>query len=313
MTDKFLRLDIADVKIPNDIIIDVPEKHRKKISSAFGTDDEALFFIIAVIKDGKYHLVDRYDVYVAAKAANCKNIRAFVLSDYNSTTAHLTLSMKHFPNPATVVRLMKPYVKEHGLEKTLDMFYLDVSFGRMYNVQLDSKTLDMLELLVRGACSVGVRSVVPVQLFEEIALYDGVQQKLLIDNMALLASTQKSKFRWPHREFLRKISGQQNSKPQQKEKKLTPEVREFTCSGCNTAHIVTQSHIGPKQETEGVILISGDDSSEPIFSIPQKYQKHLGVSKESPPTVISSKGLDVNSLPAKLNGKNFVIFVGNDS
>ncbi len=315
MTDRFSRLGISDVIIPQDIIVDVSEKRISAISEAFGTDNEMLFFIIVTAKDGKYHLVDRYDVYVAAKKRNRKNLRAFVLSDSDDVTAHLILSMKYFPNPATVIRMITPYVEHHGLEKTLCMFYLDPGFGKMYDVHLDSEILCEFESLIQYACSVGVRSVVPVQLFEEISRYDSAKdQKMLIRNMRILVETQKGKFRWPHREFLRKLSGESEQKPvQRKEKKATTDVREFSCCNCKASHIVTPNYIGPKKEIDGVILISGDDDSEPVYHIPTKYQKHLGVSKESPPIILSSKDMDWKTLKEKLSGKNFIVFVGENT
>ncbi len=314
LTDKFSKLKISDVVIPRDIIVPVSDKQTSAISGAFGTEKEVLFFIITVHKDGKYHIVDRYDVYVAAKSVNSKSIRAFVLSEHDDVAAQLTLSMKHFPNPATIIRMIIPYVKKHGMEKTLCMFYLDSGFGKMYDMSLDTKTLAQLESLIQYAYSVGVRSTVPVQLFEEISRYDSRQrQKRLIVNMRVLVETQKSKFRWPHREFLRALSDGTDKKPvQRKERKASTDIREFNCVKCNTAHIVTPTHIGVKKETDGVILISGEDTSEPIFSIPPKYQKHLDVSKESPPVILSSKDMDFKSLQKKLAGRNFVVFVGNN-
>ncbi len=311
---------MSDVVIPKDIIVDVPKKRISSISRAFGTDDEILFFTIVVAKNGKYHLVDRYDVYVAAKTANCKNVRAFVIYDFDDITAHLTLSMKYFPNPATVIKMIKPFVDQHGLEKTLDMFYLDSAFGKMYNTNLSSKVLNELESLIQLACSLGVRSVVPVQIFEEISIQNSVEnQIMLIKSMFKFIEIYKSKFRWPHKEFLRSLSGEsEQQKPATQRKKEntanTTDVREFECFNCKAEYIVTPTHIGPKKETDGIIIISDDDGvSEPVYSLPLKHQKYLGVSKEYPPIILSSKDLDWKSLQEKLSGKKFVVYVGDNT
>ena len=310
----FSKLKISDVMIPQNIIVPVSKKQASAISGAFGTEKEVLFFIVVVSKDGKYRIVDRYDVYVAAKSINSESIHAFVLSECDDVTAQLTLSMKHFPNPATIIRMITPYVKKHGIKKTLDMFYLDSGFGKMYDISLDPKTLEQLESLIQHAYSIGVRSTVPVQLFEEINKYSSRKnQKKLIDNLYTLVETQKSKFRWPHREFLKALSSGASKKPvQRKERKASTDVREFNCTNCNETYIVTPTHIGLKNETDGIILISGEDKSKPIFSIPPNYLKQLDISMESPPTILSSKDLDFESLQKKLAGKNFIVFVGSD-
>ena len=323
--DKFTQLKISDVVIPKDIIVDVSKNRISSISKAFGTDSEMLFFIIVVVKDGKYHLVDRYDVYVAAKTVNCKKIRTFVISDSDNVKAHLTLSMKHFPNPATVIRMITPFVEQHGLKKTLDMFYLDRAYGRIYNINLNSKILAELESLIQYACSVDAHSIVPVQFFEEINRRGSEKnQSMLIKNMYQLIEQRKSKFRWPHNEFLKimfadpeeEVEGEKSTTQKKKKKEKTANTgdREFECYNCNAEHIATSTYIGPKIESDGVILTSDEtDHSQPIYSLPLKYEKYLGVSKEYPPVLISAKDMDWESLKERLSGKKFVVYVGEDA
>ena len=311
---------MSDIVIPEDIIVNTSKKHTSSISKAFGTNSETLFFTIVVAKDGKYHLVDRYDVYVAAKTVNCKKVRAFVLSNSDDVTAHLTLSMKHFPNPVTVLKMIRPFVDKYGLKKTLDMFYLDSVFGNMYNTNLSSEILDELESLIQFACLFGVRSVVPIQIFQEIKRRDSVEnQILLIQHMFKFIEVFKSKFRWPHNEFLRALSTVESEQEQpaiqrKKENTANTDVREFECINCNAEYIVTPTHIGPRNETDGLIIISGDDDhSEPVYSLPSKYQKYLGVSKESPPVIVSSKDMDWKSLQEKMSRTKFVVYFGIDA
>jgi len=208
-------------------------------------------------------------------------------------------------------------VEQHGLEKTLDMFYLDTAFGKMYKTNLSPEILTKFESVIQHACSFGIRSIVPVQLFEEISRSSIENQSIMLENIRKLLETNISKFRWPHKEFLRMMDNEpEEQKPAQrkKEKTANTDVRKFECSNCKTLHIVTPTHIGPKKETNGIIIISDDDNiSEPVYSLPLKHQKYLGVSKESPPVILSSKDTDWESLKVKLSGKKFVVYVGEDT
>ena len=313
-----MQVDISEIIIPEDVVIHVSAKRIETISKAFGTESEILFFVIAVKGDnGKYSLVDRYDVYMAAKKCNSKKIRTLVVSDYDDNIkAQLILSQKHFPNPATVIRIIEPFVQQHGLKKTLQMFYLDSYFEKMHAAGLDATVLGSIESVINHAHGLGVRSVIPVQLFEELVRHGSVQnQQNILERMQSFIDVQRSKFRWPHKEFFLMLTEElpQKASSQKKEKKAEAAARFFDCTKCGASHTVTPGHIGPTKEVDGVILIDGDDAAEPAYTLPQKYRKHLGVKEGDVPTILLSDDMDWSTMKKRLKNKNFVVFVGSNT
>jgi len=311
MTGKFSIIDLKDIVVPENIINDFSDKRLALISNVFGTESEMLFFVIVTQKDSKYFLADRCDVYAAAKKQNIKKIRAFVIPNSNDLGAHITLSVKLFQNPVTLIRVIRPFVQKFGISETLSMFFLDSQFKRYYEISLSDDILYEFESLIHYVYSLGANTAVPLHLFEELGRTDTVEdQKKILKFIRTLATANPSRFRFPHNDQIRSASIARPRKEKQHHEKAVSDIREFECQNCHAKLIATPDYVGPRKDIDGITVVTGPNLAEHVFTIPQKYCKYLGVSKESPPIILSSQNNDFDTLAKKLSGKNFIVFVG---
>ena len=304
---KFQRLKTQDIKIPKDVITIVSDKKKRDIVNSFGTESEVLFFAVVIQDKGKYTLVDRYDVYVAATSKGRKTINCAVLQDYDSFSSHMTLSLKPLPNPITVLRLIKPYVEKYGMEQVSQMFHLNIMYGRMYARYPHPHVLGHLERLVQLAHTYDAQTIVPLKMFD--ILYDATPKdaNLILLKLEDIINTLKAKFRWPTNEILTNLYPE--APKVKKERTAINDIREYECDQCKAQIVITPNHVGLREEKDGLIMITGEDKSEPHY-VPNKYKKHLHITPDTPPTVISSKDVDDwSALRKRLKNKNYLIFV----
>ena len=304
---KFQRLKTQDIKIPKDVIPIVSDKKRQDIANSFGTESEVLFFAVVIEDKGRYTLVDRYDVYVAATSKGRKTINCAVLQNYDSFSSHMTLSLKPLPNPITVLRLIKPYVERYGMEQVTKMFHLSMMYTRIYPKYPPPYVLKSFERLVHLAYTYDAQTIVPVKMFELVHDATPKDAEMIMIKLEDLINTFKSKFRWPTNDILTNLYPE---KPKvKKERTAINDIREYECEHCKSQIVITPNHVGLKEEKDGLIMITGEDKSEPHY-VPNKYKKHLHITPDTPPTVISSKDVDDwSALRKRLKNKNYLIFV----
>ena len=289
------------------MISTVSDKKKQDIVNSFGTEFELLFFGIVVENKGKYTLVDRYDVYLAAVSKGRKIINCVVLQNYDSFSSHMMLSLKPLPNPVTVLRLIKPYVEEYGIEQVTKMFHLNMMYAKIYPNYPPPNVLKIFERLIQIAHTNDAQTIVPIRLFEIIHDATPKDAEMIMVKLEDLINTFKSKFRWPTKEVLTNLYLEEPKI--KKERPAINDVREYECEQCKAQIVITPNHVGLKEEKEGLIMITGDDKSEPHY-VPDKYKKHLHITPETPPIIISSKDVDDwSALQQRLENRNYLIFV----
>ncbi len=304
---KFQKLKVSEISIPKDVISVVSDQKRQSIADTFGTESEALFFPIVVESKGKYTLIDRYEVYVAARTKGRKTINCAVLKEHDTFTSHMTLSLKPLPNPVTVLRLIKPYVERDGIEHTTKTFHLNSMYARLYPYYPKPHVIKDFERIIHLAYTFDAQTIVPVKVFEILQKTTPQETKMIMKKLQDMINATKSKFNWPAGNLLDLIKSERPKV--KKERTAVNDIREYQCEHCNADIVITPNHVGLKEEKDGVILISGEDKSEPHY-VPDKYKKHLHITPETPPTVISSKDIDDwSALKRRLYNKNFLIFV----
>ena len=319
-------ISVSDISKPRDVV-DRPSREAVEIASrAIGSEAEKLFFVIvAESRPGgkkRYDLVARYDVYAAAREAKAEQVPALLISASDATASKLTLSERSFPNPATIVRLLDPYAAKYGgSAEAASMLYMPATFGKMHEAGMEPGALSALEGMIQNLYEIGIRSTFPLWLFRAIAKLDAEDAATMIEKIGNMPGyIAKSDFRWPNPRVFRVLLGRskEDGEPGSEgaagdgaERKAPAPAREFGCA-CGRDYIVTDTHIGPRQEKDNVLILEGD-RGEQVYALSAKQKKFLGADSV-PPTVMTSQSIKTyKEWKGALGGRRFVVFVANDA
>ncbi len=316
-------ISVSDISKPRDVV-DRPSREAVEIATrAVGSEAEKLFFVIvAESRPGgkkRYDLVARYDVYAAAREAKVEQVPALLISASDATASKLTLSERSFPNPATIVRLLDPYAAKYGgSAEAASMLYMPAAFGKMHEAGMEPGALSALEGMIQNLHGIGIRSTFPLWLFRAIAKLDAEDAATIIEKIGNMPGyISKSDFRWPTPRVFREMLGRskEDRAPAEgvdgAERKAPAPAREFGCA-CGRDYIVTDTHIGPRQEKDNVLILEGD-RGEQVYALSAKQKKFLGADSV-PPTVMTSQSIKTyKEWKGALGGRRFVVFVANDA
>ena len=306
---KFQRLDISDIDIPDDIITVPSSKRRDQLKLALGNSTKNLLFCVVIPSGKKFKLVDHYDIYQAAVSNNMAKINCAVLSEHDIIHGHGTLAVHPMTNPVTMLRLLKPFVDKYGLEETMEMFCLDTVWTRMYERFPPNNVIKKFESIINLAYSYGAHSLIPLIIFEKLANDNKEESNNLLSGLESMINATKSKFRWPDKAIIHGMVQSTSKESIKKERSISTNIRELECEKCHSEYVITPDYVGPKQEKDGILLLEGDDKSEPHF-VPSKYKRYLNITKETPPNIILSKDIiDFKDLKRRVDSKKYMVFV----
>ncbi len=311
MIRKITEISISDVIIPPDLIVTTGKKELAFISESLEIKSE-LFFVIVIPRDGKYVLVDRHDVYLAALQCKARKISALILpNNGDCTVTHFQITLKSILNPIRIIYSMRPYVEEFGLEQTMKKLHLHSDFGVIYQLNIEKKILDGLNRVVCLLCDMGARTTPPKSMFIFISKVEQQKQLALVKSLEELAKTSSRNFRWPHNVYLRTLEmGDELPKKTPKQKLPVKEI-DFCCKKCDTKYVVSDGAVQEIDESAPKGLeVRHESESSPRIMIPNDMVEHLGVSVKNPPKIISSKNVTVNDLASYIQDKKFVLILG---
>jgi len=309
---KLVNIPISDVVIPSTVITETAKNELSFISESLNEKSE-LFFVTVISYNKKYTLVDRYDVYLAARQSKIKEIPALIISSkHDCMQSHFQITMKSVLNPVKIINSMRAYVEEFGLDDTVKKLHLHSDFAQMYQLELDQEILDSLDSMISSLCAIGVRTSVPLTLFIFTSKVNEKQRPIFINSLYNMVKESNRHFRWPHNTYLRKLEMGDDITPKKTpEKKLQiPEIK-FSCQTCDTQYVVSDGmvHKRDDESQEGLVIQHKNDST-PRILIPSELVEHLGVTAKRPPRIISSTDIDYQEILSYLKGKKFVIILG---
>ena len=306
---KFIKVYLDKIIIPQDII-SVPSKKRTehlKTALESSKTSDILFCIVTETTSKKFTLIDRYDVYIAAVENGLHKINCLVLDKQDTIKGHITITNRPFVNPVTILRMIKPFVDDSSIEDAVKLFHLDSAYIRMYERFPPRHCIKRFEKLIDMAYENGAQSIVPLIMFERLKDSDKDMAMVILDGVESMISATKSRFRWPDKAIIRGMTP--TTDEPRPEKPIKTDIRELECEHCQAEYIITPDTVLPKQEEDGVLLLEGEDLSEPYF-VPTKYNKYLNCTKENPPNIILSK--DINGwkdLQRRVGNKKYMVLV----
>ena len=158
-TNRMTDIPIGKIVLPD--VIQSPSVYSiKQIMKSLEPNPltDEIFVTVTEVKKG-YMLVDKYDVYYAAKRLKLKQIKACVINDPKDPLAtYVKLTKKDYQNPVKVIRLMRRYVDQFGMEKTLQTLHLENAFAKMYKLEFSENVLDTLDSMFDAAYEEGARN-----------------------------------------------------------------------------------------------------------------------------------------------------------
>ena len=313
MIRKLSSIPLSDIVIPDTLITETSKSELSFISESLKAKSE-LFFVTLLKQDEKYVLVDRYDVYLAAIESGIKEIFAVIIqSKSDNVKSHFQITVKSVMNPVKIINSMRSYVETFGLDETVKKLHLNSDFAQMYKLEIDQDVLYILNDMISELYTSGVRTAVPLTLFTFISHLEKNQQLIFVKSLGHMVKESNRYFRWPHNKFLKKLEmGNNDDVKKIPEKKLkVPDVN-FCCDNCQTEYVVIEGVVNKKEEYNDMIIHHKSDNSTPRITIPAELVTHLGVTTKNPPKIISSTDIDINKIPSKLNGRKFIILIGNN-
>ncbi len=299
-------ISVSEISVPPTLVTETSKSHLSLISNSLMEESE-LFFVSLMRHDGKYVLVDRYDVYLAAVSSKIKKIPAVIVSDSDAVEAHLKITMKSVMNPVKVIRSMKPYVDEFGMTDAVDMLHLDVDFVKMYNIGIDDGTLDELDEMISATCDAGARTFVPFALFDFISKLEEDELPKFLESLRNLTEKPTRSFRWPHNTYLKTLQRKGDAKPQEiPSKKIQSDEINFKCLDCNAPHVVTHDGLVKRREQMEGIHVDRATGSTPKVVIPPESLEHMNLAKNKL-RIITSQDIERRDILSYLDDKEFVI------
>jgi hypothetical protein len=206
---------------------------------------------------------------------------------------------------------MIPYVEQFGISDTIKKLHLHSDFAKMYELQLDKKTLKALDSMITSLCDNGARSSVPLSLFVFISKIDDTQLSTFMASLGNMIKESSRYFRWPHNVYLRKLEIGDNDTIKPATKKLPPPEIKFCCDHCKTNYVVSEGIVNEQDhKSEKNLVIQHKTDSIPQIVIPSEFVEHLHISATKLPKIISSADVNEKDLISYLMGKNFVIVLG---
>lgn len=311
MIRKLSSIALSDIVIPNTLITETSKSELSFISESLKAKSE-LFFVTLLKQDEKYVLVDRYDVYLASIESGIKEISAVIIqSKSDNIKSHFQITVKSVMNPVKIINSMRNYVEEFGLDETVKKLHLNSDFAQMYKLEIDQNVLDILNGMISELYRFGIRTAVPLTLFTFISKLEKEQQLIFLESLGHIVKESNRYFRWPHNKFLKKLNaGYDDTVKKIPEKKLKVLDVNFCCDKCDTEYVVIDGVVNKKEEYQDMIIHHKSDNSTPRITIPDELIAHLGVTQKNPPKIISSTDIDIQKISAQLNGRKFIILIG---
>jgi len=308
-------VNVKGIVLPRIVIAIPSKKNIESLCKILSVDptNQNHFVTIALIKD-ELILLSGYDVYLTAKKLNLKTVNAIILENISDPQmAHVIMSHKVHTNPIKIIKVMEDYVKLDGIQKTLEKLHLEPVFGKIFSLGLLPETRKKLDMLCSDAYDDGVNSIIPYALLQYVSKLEPASQPELISKLDELRTQSKSRFRWPHNEYLRNlVKPTPNKIAESKKNTETPisnTFRSFVCTSCGKGYFVDKLRITAKKTQAGMSIMEGD-FTQPILEISKKHIKHLGISPDQLPEIILSGTDDTQNMLKKLKNRKFVIYVG---